>query len=278
MSGCEREEQTRPSVTRPDRKEEALLRFGFSVKRGSVHTSRTMMLRELTRLFASVPEKAAHESYMSSIIADNCLGKRSGVTRKLSAKSLSGLYILNLDKVLFRAFRFFWRRDAQAHPLISLLCTYARDAILRQSAEYILTVPVGTAAHKAEMEQFIEEKYPDRFSDGMLHSLVRNIRSTWTQSGHLEGHLTKIRSQAAATPGAVAYALLLGYLAGARGEFLFATEYARLLDCSVARSIELAEEASRRGWIVFKRVGTVIEALFPNLLTEQEMEWIREPN
>ncbi|KKL06818.1 hypothetical protein LCGC14_2592210, partial [marine sediment metagenome] len=27
-----------------------------------------------------------------------------------------------------------------------------------------------------------------------------------------------------------------------------------------------------------KRVGTVIEVLFPNLLTDQEMEWIREPN
>ena len=278
MSGCEREEQTRQSVAMPDQKKEALLRFGFSFKKGCVHMSRTMMLKELTSLLDSVPEKATHESYISAIIADNCLGKRSGVTRKLSAKYLSGLYILNLDKALFRAFRFFWQRDEQARPLISLLFTYVRDAILRQSAEYILTLQVGAVAHKAEMEQFIERKFPDRFSDGMLQSLVRNIRSTWTQSGHIAGRLIKIRSQAEATAGAVAYALLLGYLTGSRGESLFATEYARLLDCPFVRSIELAEAASRRGWIVFKRVGTVIEVLFPNLLTEQEMEWIREPN
>ena len=265
-------------VTVADRKSAGLMRFGFSFKKGGVHTSRTMMLKELTRLFDSVAGEAKHESYISSIINDNCLGKRSGITRKLSASYLSDLYILSPDKVLFKAFRFFWLRDEQAHPLISLLSAYVRDAILRQSAEYILALQVGTEAHKAEMQKFIERKFSDRFSDGMLQSLVRNIRSTWTQSGHLEGHSIKIRSRAEATPGAVAYALLFGYLTGSRGESLFATEYARLLDCSTVRSIELAEEASRRGWIVFKRVGTVIEVLFPNLLTEQEMEWIREPN
>jgi hypothetical protein len=73
----------------------------------------------------------------------------------------------------------------------------------------------------------------------------------------------------------VSYALFLGYLNGVRGEALFHTEYAKLLDCSMERAIELAEDASRQGWIVFKRVGTVIEVLFPNLLTEEEMEWIR---
>lgn len=278
MSGCAREEQTRQSLAMHDRKKNALMRFGFSFKKESVHTSRTMMLKEITRLLDSVPEEAQLESYISSIINDNCLGKRSGITRKLSANYLSDLYILNPDKVLFKAFRFFWLRDKQARPLISLLSAYVQDAILRQSAEYILTLQLGTEARKAEMEKFFERKYPDRFSSAMMRSLIQNIRSTWTQSGHLEGYSIKIRSQAEATPGAVAYALLLGYLTGSRGESLFATEYAGLLNCSTSRSIELAEVASRRGWIVFKRVGTVIEVLFPNLLTEQEMEWIREPN
>ena len=49
-----------------------------------------------------------------------------------------------------------------------------------------------------------------------------------------------------------------------------------MLDCSFDKAIELAEEASRKGWIVFKRVGDVIEVLFPNLINEQEMEWLRE--
>jgi len=72
--------------------------------------------------------------------------------------------------------------------------------------------------------------------------------------------------------------LLLGYLTGVRGQALFQTEYARLLDCTLNKAIELAEDASRKGWIVFKRVGDVIEVLFPKLINQEEMEWLREQN
>lgn len=65
---------------------------------------------------------------------------------------------------------------------------------------------------------------------------------------------------------------------GERGGLLFKTEYANLLDCSVERSIELANQAALKGWIVFKRLGNVIEVLFPELLNTQEMEWLREQN
>ena len=68
----------------------------------------------------------------------------------------------------------------------------------------------------------------------------------------------------------------MGYICGARGETLIETEYAKLLDCSPDRAIELAESASRRGWIVVKRIGSVIEVLFPILLNAQEQEWVRE--
>jgi hypothetical protein len=50
----------------------------------------------------------------------------------------------------------------------------------------------------------------------------------------------------------------------------------RIVDCSTDKAIELAESASRRGWIVFKRIGNVIEVQFPNLLSQQEQEWVRE--
>ncbi|MBU4326272.1 MAG: hypothetical protein KKB91_00810, partial [Proteobacteria bacterium] len=85
-------------------------------------------------------------------------------------------------------------------------------------------------------------------------------------------------ARALPTAGSVSYALLLGYLTGVRGESLFKTDYAKLLDCSFEKAIELTAEASRKGWIVFKRVGDVIEVLFPNLINEQEMEWLREQN
>ena len=87
-----------------------------------------------------------------------------------------------------------------------------------------------------------------------------------------------MRARAVATPGSVSLALLLGYVIGLRGESLFKSDYTRMLDCSFKRTIELAEDASRRGWISLKRVGQVIEVLFPNLITAQEMERLREQN
>jgi hypothetical protein len=63
-----------------------------------------------------------------------------------------------------------------------------------------------------------------------------------------------------------------------RGQALFQSEYIKLLDRTFDRAIELAEEASRKGWIVFKRVSDVIEVLFPNLINQEEMEWLREQN
>jgi hypothetical protein len=87
-----------------------------------------------------------------------------------------------------------------------------------------------------------------------------------------------VRARAVATPGAESLALLLGYVGGLRGESLLKSDYTRMLDCSFERTLELAEDASRRGWISLKRVGQVIEVLFPNLITAQEMEWLREQN
>jgi hypothetical protein len=65
-------------------------------------------------------------------------------------------------------------------------------------------------------------------------------------------------------------------LSGVRGQALFQTEYIKLLDCTFDKAVELAEEASRKGWIVFKRIGDVIEVLFPNLINQEDMEKLRE--
>ncbi|MGA9188631.1 MAG: hypothetical protein WB014_08755 [Methanosarcina sp.] len=254
-----------------------LSRFGFYFKKGGVHTARTMMLEDLKLLllYVNSPD-ASKKDYLKAIEEDNCLGKRSGRTRKLTAEHLVELYSLDSSITIFRAMRYLWGRDPSGQPLLALICAYSRDALLRTSAPFIMQYHEGEIVGRETLEVYIEKKFPDRFSKATLKSLAQNLNSTWTKSGHLIGRAKKVRSRASATPGSVSYALFLGYLTGVRGEELFRTEYACLLDCSIDRSIELAEEASRRGWIVFKRIGDVMEVLFPNLLTEQERKWIRE--
>lgn len=271
-----KEEQVRPAVSMTEKKIQ-LSRFGFGFERRGAHTSRTMMLDELGTLLSYVDRPVADKSdYLRAIDDENCLGKRSVKTRKLTYKYLVALYSLDRTCVLFRALLYFWNRDIEGQRLLALLCTYARDSVFRPTASFILEFPEGATITRESLEELIDAREPGRFSKATLKSTAQNINSTWTKSGHLYGRARKVRSRANPTAGSVSYALLLGYLTGVRGQSLFQTEYAKLLDCAFDKAIELSEEASRKGWIVLKRVGNVIEVLFPNLINQEEMEWLRE--
>ena len=74
----------------------------------------------------------------------------------------------------------------------------------------------------------------------------------------------------------MAYALLLAFASGARGSELFRSPFMQVQDAPQERAIELAEEAARKGWVSFKRVGDVMEAAFPRIVTAEELRIIRE--
>ncbi|HBI14528.1 MAG TPA: hypothetical protein DDY20_03265 [Desulfobulbaceae bacterium] len=256
-----------------------LTKFGFAFPFGSPHVSRTIMLSELSALLEYVnPVDASRATYIRAIVEENCLAKRTDKNRIISKRYLLELYSLDPNVLLFRALLYFWRRDSVSRPLIALLCAYARDPLLRASAKYVLPLPEGSSVTRQTMEGFLENLEPGRYSPGKLASNAKNLNSSWTQTGHLAGRTMKTRARAVPTAGSLSYALLLSYLTGARGRALFSSEYVKLLDCSYEKAVELAEEASRKGWIVFKRVGDVIEVLFPNLINEQQLEWLREQN
>ena len=256
--------------------QDILSTFGFSTQRGS-HNARTIMLEELRTLLTYVDNPdSSQKVYLEAIKKNNCLSKRSGKTRELTARHLVALYGLNPELTLFRALLYLWFRDPEAQPVLSLLCSYARDSILRLSAPHILATSEGGLVNTANMVEYLENKMPGSYSDSTLKSTAQNLNSSWTKSGHLAGRAKKIRVKLQPTPGAAVFALLFGYLKGVRGESLFETEYAKLLDCSKEQIIELAEIAARKGWIIFKKVGNVIEVLFPNNITPEEMELLRE--
>lgn len=237
------------------------------------------MLAELRALLSFVDKVDSPKTeYLEAIQTANCVGKRSGKTRALTYRHLVDLYSLDPNLALFRALRFFWNRDIDGQPLLAALCAYSRDPIFRATAPFILDFHEGAKVTRQALEEFIDSQEPERFSKATLKSTAQNINSSWTQAGHLSGRVRKIRTRSVATPGTASLALLLGYLTGLRGELLFNSNFTRMLDCSFERTIELAEDASRRGWISVKRVGNVIEVLFPNLINAQEMEWLREQN
>jgi hypothetical protein len=256
-----------------------LTRFGFTFGKGGAHTARTYMLEDLEQLLQYFKGPQSSQSvYINAIEEENCLGKRSKRTRNITSRHLIELYSLDPHIALFRNLLYLWERDPDSHSLLALLCSYVRDALFRDSAPFILSLPVDDKITRDVLEQFIEKKYPGRFSPVTLRSVTQNINGIWTKSGHLQGKTKKVRTLVKVTPGSLAYALFLGYITGIRGQLLFSTEYIRLLDCSIEQAISLAESASKKGWIVYKRIGDIMEVQFPNFFTKEEQGWIYEQN
>ena len=254
-----------------------LTSFGFALGRASVHTARTMMLRELTLLLDYVPAgNAGREEYVSAIVEDNCLGKRSQKNRVLTLGHLIDLYTLDGNTLLFRILRHFWQREPGDRALLAALVACARDQLFRQYLPFVLAMGEGEPFSRPALDISIREREPERFSPVTLTTVSQHLAASWVQSGFLEGKLKKHRIGTRPGPGAVSLALLLGYLAGVRGALLFQTFFAKVLDCPADELVNLAEEASRRGYLVCKHVGDVMDIHFNSLLTVREQELIGE--
>lgn len=251
-------------------------RLGFRDGSRGTHSSRTMMFSELQTLLNSAPVDAAKETYQDAVIEDNLLGKPTLSARKSTAQKLAELYGLDSKIPLFRLLRFYWSLDEAAQPQMALLTALARDPLLRSSVEVILEPPDEDEVTAQAVEQAIATQYPHRFTEKTLSSIARNIRSTWTQSGHLSGYRQRQKFRAAvnADPASTAYAIALGYLEGYRGQLLLETQWIRILDLSPAAAKQLVQEAARRGWLNYRGIGEMIEISLPDLLTAEEKKWL----
>ena len=207
---------------------------------------------------------------------DNVLGKRTLATRRESYERLGWLYALDPAVVVFRALRFFWQRDQEGQPVLALLCASARDPLLRMTANTVLKTPIEEILSNSAMEEAITLGAPGRFNEATQVKIARNAAASWMHAGYLRGHRKKVRVRPTITPATMAYALVLGYLAGASGQMLLTTFWARLLDTPKDKMTSLAAEASARGWIAYRQSGQVIEVRFPSLLTPEEQETRRE--
>ena len=246
--------------------------WGFRSGARGTHTSRTIMLDELSRLLAAVPGEASRRSYAEAIVDGNCLGKRTAATRKLSLQRLTELYGLDARFLLFRAMRSLWGAHEASRPRLALLLALARDPLLRASARPVAATPIGREFERRSMRDALSGLAEGRLNDATLDKVVRNASSSWTRSGHLRGRERKIRQRVEATPAAAAYALLLGFATGRRGGLLFETPWAAVLDAPPGALVEIAVDARRLGWIDLKRSGRMIEVSFPAMLTRKERE------
>jgi hypothetical protein len=248
--------------------------WGFRSGDRGTHTSRTIMLDELRHLLATVLGDASRQDYANAIMQDNCLGKRTVATRKLSLQRLTELYALDPQVILFRVLRDLWVRHESSRPLLAMLLALARDPLLRATATAVIRTPLGHEFARQPMKDALSEAVDDRLNAATLDKVVRNASSSWTQSGHFRGRGRKTRQQVEAPPAATAFALLIGFAVGRRGRLLFETPWTAVLDTSPDDLIDVAVDAKRLGLLDLKQSGSMIDVSFPALFTDKERELI----
>lgn len=248
--------------------------YGFVLEGLGAHSSRTIMFKELGLLLAACPPTADKKDYRAAIVEDNVLLKQTVSTRRESFRRLREMYGLDIELLVFRAFRDLWNQTLEARPLLTLLCATTRDPMLRASAQVVLDAPVGSQVTSQMISRSIDDQYPGRLNSTTLANIGRHAASSWTQTGHLDGRSNKVRVRAQSYPTTVAYGLLLGHLCDARGEALFHTPWAKILDTPVHALKEQAALASRQGWLEYRQSGAVTEITFDYLLREVDE---REP-
>jgi hypothetical protein len=251
-------------------------KVGFRFGAKGTHTSRTMMLEELQTLLKACQPESTRAVYRDDVVNHNCLGKRTVATRRLTDQRLSELYALDPSVLLFRVMRRLWQAEdrGRGRPLLALLLALARDPLLRITAPPILHLRPGEELGRQSFTDALNRGTGSRFNEGTLDKIVRNTASSWTQSGHLQGRSRKTRRMVSPTPAVVAFALLLGYVLGARGRVLFETLWAKVLDTGIDELIHLATDAKRIGYLNLKASGGVVEVSFLHLLTEDERRLI----
>lgn len=250
-----------------------LKNYEIDLDRAGIHTRRTIMFDDLQKLLEySDLEDVSKEQYREYVVDQNCLSKKSQKTRELSYQYLCDTYLLDNNILLFKALHYFWKRDDKSHTQLAFLCAYHRDALLRLVTPFILDLGENAPYNKLNLEEYIEQKQPGRFSQRTLESTVRNLSSSFSQSGHLDGRVKKTKVKIEATSSSVAYALFIAYLHGYRGEQLFKNDIFKLLECSYEHATELASEGAMKGWFIFKRIGSVIEVSFPAIVDQKTLE------
>ncbi len=250
--------------------------LGFRDGKASVHTSRTMMLEELTLLLDQVRWDAPAAAYGSAIVEENVCGKPTQTTRQRTAKRLAELYALDPSTTLFRLLRHFWPAAPASRPLLAFLTATARDPLLRETTPFIQAVPRDKLIRPDEIAEHLSQRFPSRFQESTALATAQRLASTWTQAGYLRGKVNKRRARPHVTPIVAAFALVLGYLCGLRGKLLLDSVWTRFLDRSPADLADLAAEASKQGWLNYRAAGAVVEVTFPGLLKPEEERAGRE--
>lgn len=234
-------------------------------KLNTVHTSRTLMFDELSRVMDHGFET---NSFVESM-GENVTGKLTKSNIEKTNRYLKQLYGFNYTNSYFIGFKYFWIITSnESKPILALLFAIHADDLIAESINVVVSKSLGTKVNIESIEENIETFHPTRYSDNTRKSLAQNIASSWKQAGFILGKVKNIRVQPEFEYSIVAFALFLGYLDNLRGEFLLNSKYTRALGLSESKLRDLAFEASKRDLLSYQFAGSVTTITFNQLFKQ----------
>jgi hypothetical protein len=240
-------------------------------KQFSTHPRRTIMVSEMARIMDAVSPSESFQKVME----ENVTNKRTKSNILQTNKELLSLYSFDIEYPQFRVLQYFWNIvDEKQKPLLAFLFAYGRDYLLFESTDVVLTTPIGEKVLTSKLEENLEKYHPNHYSENTRRSIAQNIASSWKQSGYIIGKVKNIRTKTSPDYYLVTFALILAYLDGIRGDFLFAGKWVKVLDITESQVRELALEAARRDLLQYNYAGGVTTFSFNNIFNKLNINGI----
>lgn len=229
----------------------------------TIHTSRTIMSSELIEVMDFPKEDLDY----FEIMANNVFNKKTESSKKKTINYLTQLYSFRQDDKKFLCLEKYWNKIANTEkPIITLLLAVSKDYLLQESVDYIKSVKHSSKASLDGIEANIEHHHPNRFTPKTLRSVAQNIASSWKQAGYILGRVKNIRTKRLPSYFAVAFAFLMAYLDGYRGDYLFDHPSVKALDASKDEILNLIKAASDRELLSYNKAGGSIVIAFDKYL------------
>ncbi len=231
----------------------------------TIHTSRTLMFKEFSRIMDFAIED---DSYLASLTS-NVINKQSKSNENKTIGYLKTLYSFNLDDDGFKSLKYFWSlAEPEDRPLLTMVFAVGRDYLLSESIDIVHHIQPGTKVPIELFETNIERYHPNRFSFNTKHSVAQNIASSWKQAGFIVGKVKNIRVQPRISHIIGAYAFLRAYLLGDRGDYIWSNPAVKALCLPDAGLRDLAINANKRDLLLYQYAGSVTVLSFTNILNK----------
>ena len=226
---------------------------GFREGQKGTHTSRTIMLAELTRVLSA---KLEGDALTAVVLHENILEKSTTSGRILTLQRLRELYGLDDAIPLYRVLRSLWSREPHALPILALLASLARDPLLRATVKPVVGLAEGSELMRDTLRSALSAAVGARLNEATLEKVVRNTSSSWAQAGHLVGRTFKRRSHVSASPAEMAFAVWLAQAAGFKGEKILSSGWVGILDLAPTELPAMLERARSAGLVHVRQVGS----------------------